>query len=129
MASQDATKERSTSYDAENRWLLAAICFVTVAGVVGIVLTLYSPHGGDAAILAVMAGFVGAALAGLVAALKGARILERIDAEGEKIGRIDSAVNGKLDRRLTAQDDEIAETRRDVSAIRQMLQEMQREGS
>lgn len=111
MPSQDGKTVVRDDDNREDHWLLGAICFVTVAGVVGLILTLYSPHGGDAAILAVMAGFVGAAMAGLVAALKGARILRRMNEEEVKIDRIDHAVNGNMDAKFSAQERQIRELR------------------
>ena len=95
---------------SDDRWLLGAICFVTVAGIVGLGMVLYAPRS-DAATLAVMAGFVGAALAGLVAALKGQQLIQKLDKVDEPIQRIDHAVNGNLTSRLDAQDKQIEEIR------------------
>lgn len=92
----------------EDRWLLGAICFVTVAGILGLGMVLYSPRA-DAAMIAVMAGFVGAALAGLVAALKGAQLLKKLDEQDEPLHRIDHAVNGGMTAKFASQDREIAE--------------------
>ena len=106
MATQDE-KTRSSAY-TEDRWLLGAICFVTVAGIAGLGLVLYSPRA-DAAMIAVMAGFVGAALAALAAALKGAQLLRKLDEQDQPLYRIDHAVNGGMNAKFAAQDKEIAE--------------------